>query len=195
MTILNTTLTWGLVSKVLHWTAALLILAQVITGFLRYFKLVSAETWSIFYTYWHMPAGVAILGLVIFRILWRFSQPHPELPHDMRWWERLGANGVHLYLYVAMVFMPLTGWIGFNALKIEVNPLGFNLPHLFWDIRPLSFIMEDIHLYLAIGLMLALGLHIGAALKHHFIDGDQTLRRMLPRMIPRMIPGGWMKSQ
>ncbi|MDG2243688.1 MAG: hypothetical protein P8L66_09355 [Rhodospirillaceae bacterium] len=66
----------------------------------------------------------------------------------MRCWERLAANGVRTYLYVAMILMLLTGWISCNALKVAVNPCGINLPHLFWVIRPLSFIMADIHLYI-----------------------------------------------
>lgn len=153
MSLSNSTDGWGAVSKTLHWLAAGIILAQFVTGFLRYFKIVSADTWALFYTYWHMPAGIVVLGLVFFRLAWRFSQSHPELPQHMRWWERLAANGAHVYLYAAMIVMPLTGWAGFNALKIEVNPFGLNLPHIFWDIRPLSFIMADIHLYIAIGLV------------------------------------------
>ncbi|MBT5239279.1 MAG: cytochrome b [Rhodospirillaceae bacterium] len=177
---------WGAVSKVLHWLAAGIILAQFVTGFLRYFKIVSADTWALFYSYWHMPAGIVVLALVFFRLAWRFSQPHPELPEHMRWWERLAANGAHVYLYTAMVFMPLTGWAGFNALKIEVNPFGVNLPHLFWDIRPVSFVMADIHLYIAFGLVLVLLLHVIGALKHHIVDRDDTLRRMMPK--------GWLKA-
>lgn len=187
MALRNTAETWGSISKVLHWMAAIIILVQFVTGFLRYFKIVSADTWALFYKYWHMPAGIIVLALVVFRIGWRFAQPHPEFPGHMRWWERLAANGVHLYLYVAMVFMPLTGWIGFNALKIDVDPFGVALPRIFWDIRPLSFIMADIHLYLAIGLVVVLGLHVVGALKHHISDRDDTLRRMLPQ--------GWLKPR
>lgn len=187
MTYTNTEDRWGTISKWLHWLAAGIILVQIVTGFLRYFKVVSGETWALFYTYWHMPAGIIVLVLVGFRLIWRFSQPHPELPNKMRWWERLAANGVHVYLYAAMVFMPLTGWAGFNALKIEVNPFGIALPHLFWDIRPLSFIMADIHLYLSVGLVLVLALHVIGAVKHHIFDKDDTLRRMLPQ--------GWLKAK
>lgn len=187
MALTNTTDRWGSVSMGLHWVAAGIILVQFVTGFLRYFKFVSADTWALFYTYWHMPLGIVVLAMAVFRLAWRFSQTHPELPRGMRWWERLAANGVHFYLYMAMVFMPFTGWAGFNALKIEVNPFGLNLPHLFWDIRLLSFIMADIHLYLAVGLVLVLVLHVGGALKHHFLDNDETLRRMVPK--------GWLKSK
>lgn len=172
---------WGSVSKVLHWGTGLIIFAQFVTGFLRYFKVISADTWGIFYTYWHMPAGIAVLALVLFRLAWRLAQPHPALSDHATWWERLSAHGIHIYLYLAMILMPLTGWIGFNALKIDVDPLGIALPRLFWDIRPLSFIMADIHLYLAVGLIVALALHIAGALKHHLIDRDQTLIRMLPK--------------
>jgi cytochrome b561 len=68
-----------------------------------------------------------------------------------------------------------------------VDPFGLPLPRLFWDIRPLSFIMADIHLYIASGLVLVLILHVVGALKHHVSDGDDTLRRMLPK--------GWLKPQ
>lgn len=178
---------WGAVSKALHWTAAGIILVQFVTGFLRYFEIMSADGWAVAYKYWHMPMGMLVLVLVAARLAWRFSQPHPAFSGHMRWWERLAANGAHLFLYMAMVVMPLTGWIGFNALKIEVDPFGLPLPHLFWDIRPLSFIMADLHLYFAVGLVLVLLLHVGGALKHHMVDHDDTLRRMLPE--------GWLKSQ
>lgn len=178
---------WGAVSKTLHWVTAAIIFAQFVTGFLRYFKIISADTWALFYKYWHMPAGIAVLALLLFRLAWRFAQPHPELSADAHWWERLAAHGVHLYLYVAMLLLPLTGWIGFNALKIDVDPLGIVLPRLFWDIRPLSFIMADIHLYVAVGLVAVLALHILGALKHHLIDQDKTLTRMLPK--------GWLNSK
>lgn len=181
MSISNAEERWGTVSKYLHWGTAVIILVQFVTGFLRYFKLISADTWALFYKYWHMPAGVAVLLLVIFRLAWRLAQPHPGLSRDAKWWERLSAQCVHIYLYIAMLLLPLTGWIGFNALKIDVDPLGMALPRLFWDIRPLSFIMADVHLYLAVGLVAALLLHILGALKHHFSDHDQTLIRMLPR--------------
>lgn len=187
MSITNAGDRWGAVSKGLHWGTALIILAQFITGFLRYFKIVSADTWALFYKYWHMPAGVAVLLLVVFRLAWRLAQTHPGLAGEARWWERLSAHGVHIYLYVAMLLLPLTGWIGFNALKIDVDPFGVALPRLFWDIRPLSFIMADVHLYLAVGLVVALILHIAGALKHHFLDQDDTLLRMLP--------GGWLNRK
>lgn len=181
MSISNAIDRWGVVSKCLHWGTAGIILVQFATGFLRYFKVISADTWALFYKYWHMPAGVAVLLLVVFRLAWRLAQPHPTLSSDARWWERLSAHGVHIYLYVAMMLLPLTGWIGFNALKIDVDPLGMALPRLFWDIRPLSFIMADVHLYLAVGLIAALTLHVAGALKHHFFNHDETLSRMLPK--------------
>lgn len=178
---------WGLVSKYLHWGTAGIIIVQFVTGFLRYFKIVSGDTWALFYKYWHMPAGIAVLALVIFRLAWRFAQPHPELSDQAPWWERLAAHTTHLYLYVAMVILPLTGWIGFNALKIDVDPFGIALPRLFWDIRPLSFIMADIHLYVAVTLVAVLVLHVVGALRHHLVDRDETLTRMLPK--------GWLNQK
>jgi cytochrome b561 len=187
MAIRNSSDRWGGVSMALHWLTAGIIFVQVVTGFLRYFEVVSGDTWATFYTYWHMPAGMAVLALVFVRILWRLAQPHPDLPADMAWWERLSANAAHLYLYGAMIVLPLTGWIGFNALKIEVAPFGVPMPHLFWDIRPLSFVMADIHLVIAVGLVVIAVIHAAAALKHHFADRDKTLSRMVPE--------GWLKPR
>jgi cytochrome b561 len=176
----NSDSAWGGVAKALHWGVALLIAVQLVLGFLRHWKAIGNAAWESVYAWVHLPVGFMVLGLAGLRLAWRFAQPHPQLPPQTTWWERLGANGTHTYFYVAMVVMPMTGWIGFNAIKLEVAPFGVTLPHLIWDARPLGFAAASVHLWVAYGLVGALLLHAGAAAVHHWVKRDDVLLRMLP---------------
>ena len=181
MSALNTTTAWGSVAKLLHWIVGLLIVEQLISGFLRHWKVIDNPTWNAVYAWLHLPLGFSVLVLAVFRLTWRMAQEHPELPANMTWWERLGANGTHVYLYAIMFAMPLTGWIGFNAINLDVNPFGVMLPRLISDAKPLAFKAAAIHLWLGYGIVLALAFHVVGAAVHHWSRRDDVLTAMLPR--------------
>lgn len=175
----NTGARWGVVSQAIHWAIAAIFVVQFVTGFLRTWKLIADATWSSLFTWLHLPLGILVLLLVPVRFLWRAAQAQPELP-PMPWYERLGANVTHNYLYAAMVVMPLTGWIGFNAINIDLSPFGFKLPRLISDARPLAFLAADIHFWIACGIAAFVMLHVAGALRHHIASRDDVLGRMLP---------------
>jgi cytochrome b561 len=185
MGLANSPVEWGAVSQALHWTIALIFAAQFVTGFLRHWKLISNDTWTLLFTWAHLPLGFLVLVLFPVRFLWRAAQHHPPLPERMTWPERLGANVAHAYLYAAMVAMPLTGLIGFNALNIDLSPFGVKLPRLISDARPLSFLAADVHLWIAYGIAAVVALHVAGAVKHHWLDKDDVLAKMMPF--------GWLK--
>ncbi|MGH2411892.1 MAG: cytochrome b, partial [Chloroflexota bacterium] len=103
------------------------------------------------------------------------------LPTTLKPHERALARITHAALYVVLFAMPLSGWIGSSAGGHPVKWFNlFTLPMLVGKNRPLSGVMGETHEVLAICLGLIVVLHIAAALKHHFVLRDDTLRRMLP---------------
>jgi cytochrome b561 len=99
-------------SKALHWTMAVMILAMLFIGV----GMVSSvtERYSLLVAI-HRPLGIAILLLVIVRIINRLRHAPPPLPAHMQWWERLAAKASHLVLYALMLLQPLVGWAMLSA--------------------------------------------------------------------------------
>ena len=130
---------------------------------------------------WHKWAGVTVLLLTVLRIGWRFYKPAPA-PVAMPAWQRIGAKAVHGLLYLALLAQPITGWAHSNAAGFPVVWFGvLPLPNIAPKDKAISQAFENAHAVIGTLILVLLGLHILGALKHHFIDRDDTLRRMLPR--------------
>ncbi len=163
----------------LHWLIGLMILISLGVG-LYMVDLKLSPTKLQLYS-WHKWAGVTIFMLVLIRCIWRITHPAPPLPDDMPRWQRIVAESTHYVLYALMIAIPLTGWLmssakGFQTVYFGVLPI----PDLLDKNKELGETLNIAHTYLnytMIGILLA---HIGAALKHHFIEKDDILRRMLP---------------
>jgi len=180
MSIRNSSVRWGAVSQLLHWLIALLILTQIALGITMKVFLHPGPTFLAIIGV-HKSIGVTILALVVIRLLWRLMNPVPKLPNTLEPYEQTLARLTHAALYVILLAMPLSGWIGSAAGGHPVKWFNlFTLPMLVGKNRSLSGVMGDTHEALAIGLGLILVLHIAAALRHHFVLQDDTLRRMLP---------------
>jgi cytochrome b561 len=170
---------WSAVAKFLHWLVALLILVQFVLGWMATTWRLSPTKLNLFV--WHKSTGMVVLALVVVRLLWRLSHPAPALPAGMPPWERVAAHLSHALLYVVMIAMPITGWIVSSAAGVPFS--------IYWRI-PLPVIVppdkhtEDVaaivHFSLGIALLALLVLHVGAALRHHFVKRDDVLTRMLP---------------
>jgi cytochrome b561 len=176
------------VSKLLHWLMALCILGMIALGyFMEDFKPVS---FRIDAYQFHKSLGITLLALTLFRIVWRLTHRPPALPATMKPIEKLGANVSHIGFYVLMLAMPLSGWIMVSASGKYPTIFFwlFNMPHLPMpegvDVKALRKLAYEIHeittTWLALGL---LSVHVVAALKHHYIDRDTVLVRMLPRFL------------
>ncbi len=141
----------------------------------------------------HKSIGITVLGLVLLRVLWRLSHPPPPLPPAYPRRERLLAHGAHLLLYALILALPLSGWIHDSAFKdasahplrlfglvpwpriapiMALDPVRKEAVHAFWF---------RVHGLLAYGLYVLLALHLLGVLKHHLLDRDPVLHRMLPR--------------
>jgi cytochrome b561/polyisoprenoid-binding protein YceI len=189
----NTTGSYGSVAKTFHWLIALLILTIIPVGLvandmaqaLRDPSIPSTaedftRTFLLFSI--HKTLGVAIFWVALARILWALTQPKPGLLNADKRVEAFLAETVHWLLYGSLVLVPLTGWIDHAATTGFAPiwwPFGQSLPFVPKD-AGLSATFAGLHVTLQRVLIISLLLHIAGALKHHFVDRDSTLRRMLP---------------
>ena len=166
------------VSMALHWLMALMILGSLAVGLYMTGLPFSPQRLQLYN--WHKWAGVLILVLSAARLLWRLVQHPPAMP-PMPAWQRKAAHGAHLALYALFFAVPLSGWAyssaaGFPIVLFAVLPLPDWVPVS----RELAETLKPVHHYLAYALSAVIGLHVAGALKHHFIDRDGLLLRMLP---------------
>lgn len=178
---------YGDVAVLFHWLIAAVIIGLLVVG-----KLLGTleENDPLRYqlTQWHKSFGISVLLLSVLRVLWRlFNKPPPE-PPGIPNWQMKAASATHFLLYVLMLGIPLTGWIMVSASPLNLETVLFNViewPHLpmFQEMANREAIAGAFHGYheLAANLLIVLLLgHMGAALKHHFVDKDSVLLRMLP---------------
>lgn len=172
----NTTETYGLVSRALHWLSVALLLAVLVLG-LVVEEMAKGPVRSVTMN-WHQSLGFLVLVLVAVRLLWRLVNPVPR-PEGTALTRRLAVL-MHWALYALMIAQPLSGWLMIQAHGHELALFGrIPLPMLVAESEPLEEIMEALHGSIWIVLAIAALGHALAALKHHFIDRDRTLVRML----------------
>ena len=167
-------------AKVLHWLMALMFFGLLALGFYMHELPLSPEKLQ-FYS-WHKWAGVTVFLLVLFRLFWRVTHRPPALPDSMPRLMQLAAHAGHLLLYVLMIAIPLSGWLmssakGFQTVWFGVLPI----PDLIGKDKEIGDLLAAVHQSLNLLFIAVLVGHIGAALKHHFVDKDDILTRMLPR--------------
>lgn len=178
MTFRNTTRAWGTLSKAFHWLIVLLIINQWLIAEraddLKGLAKVQALGW-------HKSFGITILMLAILRLVWRWMNPVPTLDGNTRRWERVLAGLSHVLLYGLIFALPLTGWMMSSARSYSVSWFKlFQLPDLVSP-SPATFDwMLGAHHFLFNLLVVVATLHVLGALKHHFIDRNEVLKRMLP---------------
>jgi len=179
---------YTLVAILLHWTIAALILSLLGVG-LWMTRLPSGTAQQFTLYQLHKSLGILVLLLTLLRMVWRLTHRPPPLPHGLRPWERKTVHAAHLGLYALMLLLPLTGWAMVSASPWNLPTLLFGTvpwPHLpvlgtLQDKAPVEAALKSAHeiaAWIAIGLI---ALHVGGALKHHFILRDDVLLRMLPR--------------
>jgi cytochrome b561 len=179
MNIRNDTRAWGAVSKTLHWLIVLLILNQwVIAARADALPLGVAKLQALGL---HKSFGMTILALAIIRLVWRWLNPVPSLEGLAKDWERQLARLSHLLLYALIFAMPLSGWLMSSARNFPVSWFGmFQFPDLVGPDKGLYEFLHGLHGQLFAALCVVALLHVAGALKHHFIDKNEVLRRMLP---------------
>ena len=176
MIIRNTRYHFGLISILLHWIMAILLIGLLVLGIYMVNLPISLQKLKMYG--WHKEYGLLALALVIVRILWRWINITPELSLPLL--EKFAARSVHYTFYVLMVALPVTGWIITSAAGLPASFFGlFVLPTLVAPNEETRILFQEIHRWVGYGLIAIIVLHVSAALKHHFINKDDILRRML----------------
>ena len=176
-------------AMLLHWLTAALIIANVlivwtVDALPDDFARPMIDT--------HKSMGITVLGLSILRLLWRLANPPPAFPDGYARWERRAAHAAHGLLYALLFLMPLSGWMHDSAWSAAASHPMYLFGLFEWP--RLGFIMaldpatkERMHdlfglIHTSFGYVLyaVLALHVLAALKHQFIDGEAELQRILP---------------
>jgi len=174
----NTTRSWGSLSKAFHWLIVLLIINQwwIAERAEELKGLAKLEALGL-----HKSFGMTILVLAVLRLLWRLMNPTPELTTETKPWERVLAKISHVLLYALIFAMPLTGWMMSSAKNYPVSWFKlFQFPDLVAPAEHTFDQMQDLHHLLFKVLVGVALLHVAGALKHHFIDRNDVLKRMLP---------------
>ncbi|WP_313741018.1 cytochrome b [Pseudomonas sp.] len=181
MQLRNSSSRYGAVSIVLHWGVALTV-----------FSLFGLGLWMVgldYYDPWrkagpdlHKSIGLVLLAVMVLRVLWRLLSPPPPALASHGRFTRVAAHLGHLGLYAGLFAVMLAGYLISTADGVGIPVFGlFEVPALFSNLPDQADLAGEVHFYLAWGLVIFAGLHGLAALKHHFIDRDATLLRMLGR--------------
>ncbi len=180
----NTNDRFGLVTGSLHWLMALAVIGLTALGL----WMTSLTYYSPYYTsapFWHKSIGLVFAALLVLRLIWRAATPSPARVASHQRWERRLAAGAQWLMYAAMLLIVISGYLISTAKGRGVSLFGWvEVPALISNLPDQAQRAGAVHYWLALGLLGVAGVHALGALKHHFIDKDNTLRRMLGMRLP-----------
>lgn len=174
----NTAERYGLMARSFHWSMALIILGLLAVGI--YMEDLAREDANRGMLYGlHKSFGALALALVAVRLSWRLMDRPPALPPTLPSWQAVLARSAHVFLYVAMVVMPLSGWVMSEGYGHSVSVFGwFELPQLVTKNIDLAKLAQATHFWMSRVMIAVLVMHIGGALMHRFHYKDDIFRRM-----------------
>jgi cytochrome b561 len=163
----------------LHW----LIAALIVGGFTLGLSMVGLplSRQKLQWYAWHKWIGITVFLLTCVRLAWRWGHPPPPPPPAMPRWQVRAAHWAHGLLYAFLLVIPLTGWLFSSASGVQVVYLGLvPLPDLLPKDKALAGVFGTCHVWLNFTLLALVCMHVAAALRHHFVDGDAVLTNMWP---------------
>ncbi len=181
MILRNTPTHYGLVSKLLHWTIAVLILGLVWLGSYMV-ELTYFDKWYNLSLALHKSLGLLVFALAGIYFCWKIVSPSPDGGATTPRWQRLSVRVMHAALMLLMVAIPLSGYLISTSAGQSIDFFGlFDVPAPARNNKGIRDPAIAAHYYCAYGVLLLVLGHAGAALKHQFFDKDGTLARMLWR--------------
>ncbi len=167
------------VAIALHWLTAILIFCGFGLGLFMTGLELSPTSFRLYA--WHKWIGITVFLLAAARLAWRAGHPPPPLPATLPAWQVRTAKWMHRFLYALLVAIPLSGWIYSSSTGISVVYLNLvPLPNLVAKDRDLAQVLLTVHQTLNFTLATMVVLHAAGALRHHLVDRDGVLARMLP---------------
>ena len=164
----------------LHWLIALGVFTQFALGW--WMRDIPNDPPGV-QAYWynvHKSIGLTLFLFILARLAWRLTHRAPPLPGSVPAWQRRAAAASHRGLYLCMLIMPLTGYLGSSFTKYPIKYWGMTLPRWGWDAPALKEICSTAH-YVTVWIFMTLvAIHILAALNHLLIARDGVFQRMWP---------------
>jgi len=162
----------------LHWITAILIVANLTVGLSMVGLPISPR--KLHWYLWHKSIGVTIFLLTSARLFWRTLHPPPP-PVPMPQWQKRASTLSHAALYALLFLIPVSGYLYSSATGVQVVWLGLvPLPELVPKDKALGDALKIVHVSLNSVLVAVVCVHVAAALRHHFVDRDAVLSRMIP---------------
>jgi cytochrome b561 len=175
----NTASTYGTIAKFLHWAIVILIIAQYFIAEAADELPDGIEKLSLITR--HKSLGMLVLILALVRIGWRLANRGAPAPVAMPRRQQIAAAAGHGLLYLLVLAQPITGWAMSSAANYPVTLFGwFQFPALVGANHDLHELLEEVHEGVFVALAVVAALHAAAALYHHFVMKDDSLRRMSP---------------
>jgi cytochrome b561 len=175
----NSQTAWGLPSKILHWLAALAVLVLLVHGWWMVHMAPRPERFANYI--WHAAIGYDLLALLVVRLLWRWLNPVPAMPADLKRWEVIAAKAGHVGLYLLLFAASLSGWALAGTFKrpMALDLFGLPIPQILSaGNRALHDFFEEAHLISSYLLAALIVVHIAGSLRHHIFKRNDVMRRM-----------------
>lgn len=173
----NTTNSYGWTAIIIHWLSALAVIGLFALGYWM-LTLSYYDPWYRLGPWWHKSIGLTLFALTLLRSLWTLWNPKPQLRGSR--YERYAARLGHLLLYGLLLVTMISGYLISTADGRGISVFDwFEVPALITSIPEQEELAGDVHWYAALSLVMLAGVHAIAALRHHFWDKHDTLKRML----------------
>jgi cytochrome b561 len=173
----NSTTTWGWPAKALHWIGAVIILLLLVHGWWMTHMTPRPERLANYA--WHAALGYDLLALTIIRMLWRWLNPVPAMPADLKRWEVLAARAGHIGLYLLLFAASLSGWALAGTFKRPWRLDLFGLP-IRRSVARQPRAARLLRRRPTSSLLICRGAHRGTSrsLRHHVFKRNDVMRRM-----------------
>ncbi|WP_261817496.1 cytochrome b [Vibrio gallicus] len=163
-------------AKLIHWVSAIVIIGMFALG-LWMVDLTYYSQWYQTAPYWHKSVGILLAGLTLFRMLWKLLSYSPQI--DGNRFEKVAAKSAHHFMYLLLCILFISGYLISTEDGRSITVFEwFDVPALGKLFDGQADLAGQIHYYVALTLIGLAAIHALAALKHHFIDKDNTLRKM-----------------
>ncbi len=170
---------YGLIAILIHWLVAVTVIGLFALGY-----------WMVDLTYYddwykrapdiHRSIGLLLFGVMLLRVLWRAVNQNPAPLPEHRRWEVISAHLAHSLLYLLLFVAMISGYLISTADGSSISVFGwFDVPSVTGQVKGLEDTAGTVHYWSTWAIVALAAVHAAGALKHHVIDRDRTLRRML----------------